>query len=319
MEQKRRKVLHVQPVKASDDFPSGQISPEQLELFRIGEILGNGSYGLARKATYLPNGKDYVVKVIPKTMTRVRRMAINEASVGMTFDSSQFRSICRTFAFCEDEKNVYIIMEYVAGMDLNKFIAENPGFFEKNNDMLLYVMGEILDGINHLHKAGFVHSDIKPKNVLIGLGTDPMNILSVKICDFGMCKHISDKSVCSADGTIGYQAPEITKNKPIGKGIDIWSMGMTWYKMIMSSLPPCIYSKEPVYDLKKSEIVMKLRSLPEDKMFNPFEGESTNPKIDMIRELVKLCLTVNPLFRPTSEQLLEIVREIAPHFQEKDA
>lgn len=301
-----------QQAKASDEFPfsRGEID---LNLLRFDKIVGKGSYGVAHQTTYLPTGEVYVVKVIPKTTKEIRRMALHEASVGMTIGSSP--NICRTFAFYEDKENVYIIMENVEGMDLNRFIATNPGIFSKNPGLLLFVIGEILNGIKHLHDAKLVHSDIKPQNVLLGLGTNSENIVSVKIIDFGMCKKMTEESIYSADGTIGYQAPEIAKNIPITQKIDIWSLGILIYKMLTMNLPPCIASKNPDNALRRSETIIKLRSLLHDKVVNPFEIESTDANIAMIQEVVKLCLTVNPLFRPTSEKLSRIITEIALHFK----
>ena len=298
--------------KVEVDFPRGKISFEDFKLsFRLDRALRQGSFGEANQATYLPTGQPCVVKIIPKTTPDSRVTALHEAHVGMTVKSP---NLCETLAFIEDEQNVYIIMEYIEGMDLYDFIVKKPGIFQKVPILFFFVIAKILRGILDLHKAGFVHCDIKPENILIGLPKDQSKIICVKIIDFGLCKSISDIEGYSA-GTIGYQAPEIAKNAPRYARIDIWSFGITLYAMMMMGLPPQITSKNPDIALRRLEVLQNLRSLPDDEVFNPFEGISTNPKIAMIQELVILFLTVNPTSRPTSQELLQKIREISPHFQ----
>lgn len=240
-------------------------------------------------------------------------MALHEARVGMSVKSSY---LCETLAFSENEKNVFIIMEYVAGMDLHEFIVKKPKIFRKVPKLLFFVIIKILQGITALHEAGIVHCDIKPENIFIGLNLnkDQTNITSVKILDFGLCKPISEIQGYSG-GTIDYQAPEIWKGTSRDARIDIWSFGITIYAMIMMGLPSCISSKNPDIALRRSEVLKNLCSLPDDKVFNPFEAVSRNPQIAMIQEFVKFCLTVKQSSRPTSQECLQRLREISPHFK----
>jgi serine/threonine protein kinase len=304
------KVIKEDPSPA--DFPRGKISFEIFnQLIRFNKELGKGSYGIVYHATHCPTGKNCVVKIIPKKTLAIRGMALHEAHVGITVSSP---NLCRTFAYAEDPKKIYIIMEYIEGMDLYTFIVKKIGIFQKVQKLLFFVIVKILQGIHDLHEAGFVHSDIKPENIFIGLNEDQSQIMCVKIIDFGLCMPISKIQGYSA-GTIDFQAPEIAKDEFRNERIDIWSFGITLYAMVMMGLPSCISSKNPDIALRKSEVLKNLRSLSDDKMFNPFGAISTNPKIAMIQELVILCLTVNPLSRPTSQELLQKIREISPHFQ----
>jgi serine/threonine protein kinase len=296
----------------SNVFPSGQFSPDVFhENFRLDRKLGKGSYGEVYLSTHSPTGQQCVVKKIPKTTPDIHAMALHEAHVGMSVKSP---NLCETLAFIEDKENVFIIMEYVAGMDLHDFIVKKPKIFRKVPILLFFVIVKILQGIKDLHEAGFVHCDIKPENIFIGLSPDQSKITSVKIIDFGLCKPIS-KIQGYSGGTIDYQAPEIAKGTSRDARIDIWSFGITIFAMIMMGLPSCISSKNPDNALRRLEVLKNLRSLPDDKVFNPFEALRTNPQIAMIQEFVIRCLTVNPLSRPTSEELLQKIREIAPHFK----
>jgi serine/threonine protein kinase len=299
-----------------DDFPTGQFSPDRMKSFRIDKILGKGSFGTAYQATHLPTGKVCVVKMIQTIMPETRDMALHEAHVGMTVLSE---NVCKTIAYTEDLKNVYIIMEYIEGMDLYEFIANKPGIFQKIPVLLLFVITKIVQGIRDFHEAGFVHGDIKPENIFIGLSQDKMEITCVKLMDFGLSKSESEIQGHSA-GTYDYLAPEIAKKALMRNSkIDVWSFGITMYAMFMMTLPSCIASRNPDKELRRSEVLQNLRNLPMDKAPNLFKAMSTNPKYAMIQELIISALTVNPLHRPTPQELLEKVREISPHFQGKDS
>jgi len=297
-----------------DDFPSGQFSPDRMKSFRIDKILGKGSFGTAYLATHLPTGRVCVVKKI-QTTPETRDMSLHEAHVGMTVSSE---NVCKTIAYTEDSENVYIIMEYIEGMDLYEFITNKPGIFQKIPGLLLFVITKIVQGIRDFHEAGFVHGDIKPENIFIGLSQDKMEITCVKLMDFGLSKPISEIGGHSA-GTYDYLAPEIAKKELRDSKIDVWSCGITIYAMFMMTLPSCIASKNPDKELRRSDVLQNLRKLPTDKAPNLFKAMSTNPKYAMIQELIISALTVNPLHRPTPQELLEKVREISPHFQGKDS
>jgi len=298
-----------------DDFPTGLISPDKMKFFRLDIMLGKGSFGAVYQATHLPTGKRCVVKVILKLSQDIREMAVNEAHVGMTVES---QCVCKTIAYAEDTKNVYIIMEHIEGMDLYDFIKKNPKIFQKNPCLLLFVSEKIAKGIKDFHATGFVHADIKPENVFIGVSQDKTQITCVKLIDFGLSKSTLEIQSHTA-GTYDYLAPEIAKGTLRDSKIDIWSLGITMYAMLMMDLPSCIASKNPNILSRKKEVLQNLRSLPMDGVFMPFKAMSTQPKYEMIQKVIMSCLTVNPLSRPTSEEVHVKLREIFFDFQKKDA
>ena len=298
-----------------DDFPTGQISPDRMKFFRLDKILGKGSFGTVYQAIHLPTGIGCVVKVVPKSSPEIRGMALHEAHVGMTVVS---KCVCNTLACAEDGENVYIIMEHIEGMDLHEFIVTRPRIFQSNPCLFLFVIQKIAQGIKDLHDAGFVHADIKPENVFIGLSPGETQITCVKLIDFGLSKSTSEIKGHTA-GTYDYLAPEIAKDDDRDSRIDIWSFGITMYAMFMMAIPSRIASKNPNIYLRKMEVLQNLRKLPMDEVFMPFKAISTNPKYAMIQQVIMWCLTVNPLSRPTSEEVLAKLREMSSNFQKKDA
>jgi len=80
----------------------------------------------------------------------------------------------------EDDKHLYIIMEYIKGEDLFKQIDKTI-FQEKKAAKLMYT---ILEAINHIHSNGVVHRDLKPENIMLNENNEP------KIIDFGLSKDL---------------------------------------------------------------------------------------------------------------------------------
>ena len=79
-----------------------------------------------------------------------------------------------------------------------------------------------------------VHRDLKPENLLF---SSPEPDAIVKISDFGLAKVISDELMTTACGTPGYVAPEIFKNNYYDNKIDVFSLGVIFYKLVYDEMP----------------------------------------------------------------------------------
>lgn len=297
--------------------PSGFIQPGDLKAsIRIEKPLGKGSFGSVSKIIYLPNGYRYVMKSIGKTSASVRAMAVREAQIGMGINHP---NVCKTYAWSEDADKVYIIMEYIEGMDLFDFISKNPGIFQKIPDLFWFVMKCILSGLFAIHEKGFVHCDIKPENIQIGLSPDEKTITCVKIIDFGLSQPIEEIHRCSA-GTHDYMAPEVAKDTDKDASLDIWSLGILMYAMLMMRIPSQIQSKNANNARRKEEVIEHLCRLTQDD-FKPFKCISSQEKYARIQHFILSCLRVNRTERPSLRELLAKISEFFPPVavEKKDA
>lgn len=125
----------------------------------------------------------------------------------------------------------YIVMEYVNGMDLKKFIQENhPIPYNK----VIKIMSQLLSGIAYAHANGIIHRDIKPHNILIDQeGT-------VKITDFGIAVALSQNSITQTNsilGSVQYISPEQARGNLVTKQSDIYSLGIVLYEMLTGTVP----------------------------------------------------------------------------------
>ncbi|WP_404434866.1 Stk1 family PASTA domain-containing Ser/Thr kinase [Microbacterium lacus] len=126
----------------------------------------------------------------------------------------------------------FIVMELVHGRLLKEIIAEGP---VPVPEAIRYVDG-ILEALEYSHRAGVVHRDIKPGNVMV---TD---VGQIKVMDFGIARAVSDSSSTVAEttaiiGTAAYFSPEQAKGDPVDSRADLYSAGVVLYELLAGRAP----------------------------------------------------------------------------------
>lgn len=100
------------------------------------------------------------------------------------------------------------------------------------------MMYQMLQAVNYLHNMYICHRDIKPDNFLIFDPPNPRDGKIIKLTDFGFASSLSDgKKFKGTYGTDFYMAPEILSKKSYDQSVDIWSLGVTFYIMLVGTLP----------------------------------------------------------------------------------
>ena len=162
-----------------------------------------------------------------------------------------------------DEGNMhYIVMEYVDGTTLNKYIR-NKG--KLSNEETVNISLQVAKGIQAAHKKGIIHRDIKPQNIVI----NDKNV--VKITDFGIARAITSTTKnISVIGTVHYISPEQVRNTKIDFRSDIYSFGCTMYEMITGEVP---FEGDTPLDIIISHLRNNLQSphLKNDKVYKSLE------------------------------------------------
>jgi serine/threonine-protein kinase len=126
----------------------------------------------------------------------------------------------------------YIVMELIHGTLLKDIISSGP---VPVDDAIRYVDG-ILEALDYSHRAGVVHRDIKPGNVMV---TEKGQ---VKVMDFGIARAVSDSSSTVAEttqiiGTAAYFSPEQAKGEPVDARADLYSTGVVLYELLTGRQP----------------------------------------------------------------------------------
>eukprot|EP00277_Geminigera_cryophila_P019852 CAMPEP_0179490028 /NCGR_PEP_ID=MMETSP0799-20121207/65210_1 /TAXON_ID=46947 /ORGANISM="Geminigera cryophila, Strain CCMP2564" /LENGTH=504 /DNA_ID=CAMNT_0021306133 /DNA_START=15 /DNA_END=1529 /DNA_ORIENTATION=- len=236
--------------------------------FEAGQ-LGEGTYGKVYMCRDRGTDKEWACKVIDKT-------SLNPV---------------------ETQNKFYLVMVAASGGDLFDFILDQPEqhFTERVASCLFFQM---LSAIGYMHTLKIVHRDIKPENFLVstpptggggGLGIELM------LCDFGFaCEAATATTLTVLCGTPGYMAPEIVdEHNSVGYGVaaDMWSLGVVLY-VLLTGRPPFAGESD------KESLQLSLLGQYDETYL---EGRCSTAAID----LVKRCLTRDPIARITAQEALQ--------------
>ncbi len=141
-------------------------------------------------------------------------------------------SIVNVYDFFEANKTAYIVMEYLEGKDLKKYLEENGGKLDA--DEAIEIMLPVLNALNEMHKENLIHRDISPDNIFI------CNNGKVKILDFGSARLAvadSDKSM-SIMLKKGYAPKEqYSSHSKQGPWTDVYAASATLYELVTGHKP----------------------------------------------------------------------------------
>ncbi|WP_327252335.1 Stk1 family PASTA domain-containing Ser/Thr kinase [Streptomyces sp. NBC_01244] len=124
----------------------------------------------------------------------------------------------------------YLAMEYVSGCTLRDVLRERGALQPR---AALDILEPVLAALGAAHRAGFVHRDMKPENVLIG------DDGRVKVADFGLVRSVDSvtNTTGSVLGTVSYLAPEQIENGVTDTRVDVYACGVVFYEMLAGSKP----------------------------------------------------------------------------------
>jgi eukaryotic-like serine/threonine-protein kinase len=125
----------------------------------------------------------------------------------------------------------YIVMEYVEGSGLNTLILNRDPILNDKRHTLFRQMAEAIEGV---HKAGYIHRDICPRNFIVS----PDGTL-LKLIDFGLTLPQKREYMLPGNrtGTPLFMAPEIVRRKPTDLRVDLFSLGVSAYQMWTFEFP----------------------------------------------------------------------------------
>ena len=133
----------------------------------------------------------------------------------------------------EDDGLVYLVMEFVPGRTVRDVLRQ---YGRLSAEQALTIIDPVLQALEAAHRAGFVHRDVKPENVLL---TDDGR---VKVADFGLARAISAATSTAATqglliGTVAYLSPEQVERGIADARSDVYGAGILLYEMVTGSVP----------------------------------------------------------------------------------
>ena len=200
--------------------------------YRIVKQIGRGGMADVYLAKDLIlDGEEVAVKVLrtnyqtdPIAVARFQR----EAKAMADLDHPH---IVRITDIGEEDGQQYLTMEYVAGLDLKRYIKEHHPL---SNQEAVRIMGQILLAMRLAHTRGIVHRDLKPQNILLTPdGT-------AKVTDFGIAVAFAETSLTQTNsmlGSVHYLSPEQARGSKATVQSDIYAMGIIFYEMLTGHIP----------------------------------------------------------------------------------
>merc|ERR1712222_100342 len=204
-------------------------TPTVEDKYDMKDVLGTGAFSQVRLAESRDDGNMYAIKIIDKKALKGKEDSLeNEIRVLKRLDH---RNVVKLLEAYESRTCVYLVMELVTDGELFDRIVEKGSYSEKDAADLIK---QVLSAVAYMHGEGVVHRDLKPENLLY-YSPDPDS--KIMISDFGLSKMEESGVMATACGTPGYVAPEVLAQKPYGKAVDVWSIGVISY-ILLCGYPP---------------------------------------------------------------------------------
>jgi hypothetical protein len=191
--------------------------------FQVVKSIGQGGMGALFLATDPMLERQVAIKLLKEDDDELRERFAREARAVAKLHHANIVTI---FDVGTHDGRPFIAMEYVEGQTLAQIIRERQAL---STPRRLELIEELCDGLGFAHKAGIVHRDVKPANVMVNTEG------SVRILDFGIARIAEASKLTRAGmliGTLNYMSPEQVTGAPVDQRSDIFSVGLVLYEML---------------------------------------------------------------------------------------
>lgn len=199
--------------------------------YEILKSIGDGGMSKVYLAHDIILNRDVAIKILNYDLANEEELKRRFLREALSATSLTHPHIVDIFDVGEEGELLYLVMEYVEGQTLKKFIQSNGPLAPKQ---ALPIMRQLVSAISNAHHNGIVHRDIKPQNILMDAEGN------LKITDFGIAMALSATAhtkTNSVIGTVHYLSPEQARGGMATKKSDIYSLGIVFYELLTGELP----------------------------------------------------------------------------------
>jgi len=269
----------------------------QFDDFEILQILGKGSYGLVAKVRSKKNKKIYALKQIDlaKINTQKEKELCKQEII--LLQQLNHPNINKYYQTIINNNIINTIMEFMNNGDLKGFIEAHKKFKKPVREEEVWnILLQSMNGLQYIHERDIIHRDIKPANLFM------TNDKTIKIGDFGVSAKISAIATSVREncfngtvvGTPVYMSPEMLGNEMYDKKTDVYSMGVTIYELCFFQPP-----RKAVPSMEDGTLVF----------VNIKKTANENAYSEQLLDIIDKMIELDPVKRPSSEEVCEMVRK----------
>lgn len=295
--------------------------------------IDQGKFGHVFLAKSNTEEKKYAIKLVQKNNQSLEEYKINrnETDIFQILQNINHPNIVKCVDLYENESQIFFVFEYLSCGNLKKYIEEIKLLpSDYNNETVLNLIKQIIEGAYVLHKYGIIHRDIKTTNIMVQINSpikksnipnafemveksnmyEDVSNVTLKLIDFGLSKILgANETTNEPYGSLSYKAPEIILHKKYNFKVDVWSIGITIYYIVYKVLPFDEGNRE---EIKKAIVNNTVPFFANNILFDTYYFRNSisisNNNIkdlnsSIIFSILKDCLIKNPEERYSIEEL----------------
>lgn len=200
--------------------------------YKITKMIGKGGMANVYLAVDMATGANVAVKILKPEFSNNEEFIKRFDTEARAVSSLNHANIVKVYGVGHEHGYRYIIQEYVQGITVKELINQN-GHLDWRVAVPIAI--QVGMAVEHAHRNGIVHRDIKPQNILINRER------IAKITDFGIARAATSNTITmnsgGALGSVHYFSPEQARGGNVGPSSDIYSMGVMLFEMVTGRLP----------------------------------------------------------------------------------
>lgn len=199
--------------------------------YEIIEKIGGGGMALVYKAKCRLLNRYVAIKVLREEFTNDEEFIKKFSRESQAAASLSHHNIVNIYDVGHEEKEHYIVMEYIDGITLKDYISKKKRLSASETIQIAIQIG---DALNHAHKNQIIHRDIKPHNIMIN------HDMGIKVMDFGIARATTSTTLVDSGDVIGsvhYFSPEQARGGYTDAKSDIYSLGIVIFEMLTGRVP----------------------------------------------------------------------------------